>query len=98
MLDLREDELGVTLKVRVKTRASREAIVGVREGALEVRLSAPPLEGQANAALLRLLAGWLRLPPSAIVIVKGGKTRNKLVRVSGISAAGLGALVEGGAH
>jgi uncharacterized protein (TIGR00251 family) len=76
----------VALRVRVQPRASREEVVGIREGALVVRLTAPPVDGAANKALARLLGKRLGLPPSAVLIAAGGTGRNKLVVVSGLSA------------
>ena len=61
----------VQLAVRVIPRASRNAIVGVRRGALCVRLQAPPVEGAANRALLRFLGKRLGVPPRAVSLVRG---------------------------
>ena len=84
---MRAVEGGLTLRVRVKPRSSRDAIEGVREGALAVRVTAPPVEGEANAAMLRLLGKVLGIPPSALSIVRGASGREKLVAVAGIGAA-----------
>jgi uncharacterized protein (TIGR00251 family) len=75
----------VVLRVRVQPRAAREALAGVREGALVVRLTAPPVEGRANEALARLLGRTLGVPPSAVRLVSGEKGRDKRVRVGGVS-------------
>jgi hypothetical protein len=72
------------LRVRVQPRASRDALAGTREGALLVRLTAPPVDGQANAALARLLARALGLPPSAVELRRGGSGRDKLVCLHGL--------------
>lgn len=77
----------MTLKVRVQPRASREELLGAREGALVVRLTAPPVEGAANKALARLLGRKLGVPPSAVAIAAGNASRSKLVVVNGVSAA-----------
>jgi hypothetical protein len=71
--------------VRVAPRASRTQIVGVEGGALKIKLTAPPVEGAANAALIEFVAEWLAVRRSAVSIVSGDKTRNKLVRVSGLT-------------
>jgi uncharacterized protein (TIGR00251 family) len=73
--------------VRVRPRAAREGLAGAREGALVVRLTAPPVEGQANAALVRLVGRVLGVAPSAVALVRGATGRDKLLRVSGLSAA-----------
>jgi hypothetical protein len=75
--------------VRVKPRAARDEIAGEREGALLVRLTAPPVEGEANAALVRLLSRALGLPPSSIVIAQGAKGRDKVLVCAGLGAADL---------
>ena len=71
--------------MRVKPRASRDGLDGEREGALVVRLQAPPVDGEANAALSRLLGKTLGVPPSRVAVVRGGTAREKLVRVDGVS-------------
>ncbi|MCG6922916.1 MAG: DUF167 domain-containing protein [Acidobacteria bacterium] len=75
------------LRVRVQPRASREALGGEREGALVVRLTAPPVEGAANKALARLLGRVLGVPPSSVRIVSGAGGRQKRITVSGIDVA-----------
>jgi uncharacterized protein len=73
------------LRVRIQPRAGRSQIVGWRaDGALSVRVAAPPVDGQANDALTALLAASLRLRPSAVTIAHGTRGRDKLVRVAGL--------------
>lgn len=72
--------------VRVQPRASRNALVGVEEGALRIRLTAPPVEGEANRALVRFLAEALGLRPAQVRLVAGGRSRRKWVEVEGLSA------------
>ena len=86
-LDLRDTDAGLTLRVRVQPRASRNALSGEREGALVVRLTAPPVEGAANEALVRLLGKALGVAPSAVRVVSGATGRNKVVSVAGLDAA-----------
>ncbi len=86
-LELREADGVVTLAVRVQPRAARDAIVGQRAGALVVRLTSPPVEGAANAALVRFLAAALGLPASAVELVRGARGRDKLLRLRGTTAA-----------
>src|SRR5207245_9991700 len=74
------------LRVRVQPRASRAAIGTWREdGTLTVRVTAPPVEGRANAAVGALLATALGVPVSAVRVVHGEHGRDKLVRVTGVS-------------
>jgi uncharacterized protein (TIGR00251 family) len=74
------------LRVRVQPRASRSEIVGWRaDGVLSVRVAAPPVEGQANAAVAALLATALDLRPSAVRVERGARGRDKLVQVDGLS-------------
>ena len=76
------------LRVRVQPRAPRSEIVGWRaDGTLSVRVAAPPVEGQANAALAALLAGALDLRPAAVTVERGARGRDKLVRVTGLTSA-----------
>jgi len=86
-LDLRETAQGLTLRVRVQPRAQRDALCGERDGALVVRVTAPPVEGRANEALARVLGEALDVPPSAVRVVRGAAGRDKLVAVSGLSVA-----------
>ena len=72
--------------MRVKPRSSRDRIEGVREGALVVRLTAPPVEGEANEALGRLLAAVLEVAPSALRILRGASGRDKLIELAGLRA------------
>jgi hypothetical protein len=76
----------LTIPVRVQPRSSRSEIVGVRDGVLVVRVTAPPLDGRANDAVCRLLATCLRVRTSSVAIVRGERSRDKLVRVEGVDA------------
>jgi uncharacterized protein (TIGR00251 family) len=77
---------GATLRVRVSPRASRDELAGERDGALVVRLTAPPVEGQANASLVRFLARRLGVAPSTVSVVRGAKGRDKVLLVAGARA------------
>ncbi len=94
-LSIQADGSGVSFAVRVLPRAQRNAFQGVREGALVVRLAAPPLEGRANAALQAFLAEALGVRRSQVTIRTGEKSRNKVVRVEGVQADQVQALVGG---
>ena len=73
------------IRVRLTPRAARDAIAGWQDGVLRVRVTAPPVEGRANAALERLLAGALGLPKTAVRVVGGEQSRDKTVAVEGIA-------------
>jgi uncharacterized protein len=84
------------LRVRVQPRASRAAVAGWREdGTLTVRVTAPPVEGRANAAVGALLAAALGVPASAVRVVHGERGRDKLVRVTGLTPAQIRRRLEG---
>ena len=77
---------GPLLRVRVQPRASRDGIVGWRDGVLRVRVAAPPVDGRANDAVVALVAAALGLRPPAVRIVRGERSRDKLVSVTGLGA------------
>jgi uncharacterized protein len=77
------------LAVRVQARARRDEIAGERVGSLLVRVTAPPVEGKANAAVCRLLAERLGLAPGRISVVRGASSRDKLIEIDGIEAVEL---------
>jgi uncharacterized protein (TIGR00251 family) len=76
---------GVVLKIKATPRAVRSAIVGVEADRLRVRLRAPPVDGQANEALVELLAETLDVPRRAVTLVSGAGARCKRVRVVGVA-------------
>ena len=78
--------MAVFLDVRVIPRASRPGLAGTRDGALLVRLSAPPVEGAANAELIQVLAKALDVPKRQVTIVAGERVRMKRVKVEGVTA------------
>jgi len=81
-----EDRGGsVILSIRVQPNSSREGVGAVQNDALPVRLNAPPVEGRANAALVRYLSKRLDVAKSKVSIVRGDKGRNKTVSVEGLS-------------
>jgi len=75
----------ITLSLRVQPRASRNAVVGWTGGTLNIRLMAPPVEGAANAACLAFLADLLSLPQSQLEILRGERSRNKVVQITGLT-------------
>lgn len=87
MLDIREDSGGVTVRVRVQPRASRNQVAGELDGALKVRLAAPPVDGAANRACCEFIAGLLGVAKTRVEIVHGHAGRSKTLRVAGLTAA-----------
>ena len=77
---------GARLRLRIVPRAPRDAVDGVLGDALKIRLQAPPVDGEANSALVRFLAGKLDVSRSAVQLVSGATGRNKVVSVSGLTA------------
>ena len=78
---------GIVITVRVIPRAGRSGVTGTRDGALLVRLNAPPVEGAANEELIDVLADALNIPKRALAIISGQRSRIKRVRVTGLEAA-----------
>ena len=84
-LAITERSFGSRLSVRVRPRASRSAILGVREGALDVSLTSAPTDGQANAELLMLLATALDVRRGDLAIAVGMSSRMKGIDVNGVA-------------
>lgn len=87
---IREGKL--IFKVQVVPRASRSEVVGEHDGALRVRLAAPPVDGAANQELIHVLAKALHVPRSSITIVSGQSSRLKHVSVANVDASALSLL------
>ncbi|HJZ82451.1 MAG TPA: DUF167 domain-containing protein [Pyrinomonadaceae bacterium] len=90
-----EDSRGITFTVRVVARASRSEIAGEYEGALRIRIAAPPVNGAANRELIRLLAKRLRVPQKALEIVAGAGSKNKTIRARGLTSTAVSQLIDG---
>lgn len=75
--------------MRLQPRASRPGLAGWRDDVLVARVAAPPVDGKANAALCKLLAGAAGVPPSRVSVVRGLTSRDKTVRFAGIDATAL---------
>lgn len=72
--------------IRLQPRAKRSEVVGERAGAIVIRVTAPPVDGKANAALCAFVAKTVGVPGSAVEVVRGQTSRDKIVRVAGASA------------
>ncbi|MEI6633595.1 MAG: DUF167 domain-containing protein [Chlamydiota bacterium] len=84
MLDLREKDGAVLLKVRLQPAASRDEIAGEHGGALKVKVHAPPEKGRANRAAIEFLATYFGLSKSAVTLVRGECSRDKLFALRGL--------------
>lgn len=89
MITVSDHPLGATFAVRIHPRAGRTAITGTVGEALKLSLSAPPLEGRANVALAEFFSEVFAVPRGAVQVVIGERSRNKVVRIVGRSAAEL---------
>lgn len=79
------EEPVATISVRVVPRSPKEGVAGYEGGVLRVRLNAPPVGGKANESLARFLARALGVPRGNVTLVAGGKGRNKIVRIAGLT-------------
>jgi len=86
MLRIVEITGGVRLDVSVQPRSSRNQVVGEQNEALKIKLTAPPVEGEANAALVDFLSHYLKLPRKDIKLIKGDTSRHKIIEIMGISS------------
>jgi len=86
LIPIRDTPQGATFAIRVQPRARKNAIVGERGDALKLALTAPPVEGRANEACIEFLAEFLKVPRSSITIAAGQSSRNKVIRVRGLTA------------
>lgn len=78
---------GCLIQLKVIPRAPQTMIDGMRDGELLVRLSAPPVEGQANESLIRFIAHICGVPRRAVSLMSGEKSRHKLIRVNHLTRA-----------
>lgn len=77
--------MSVRLEVKVQPRASRDAVLGRQGDVLRIALRAPPVDGEANEALVAFLAERLGVPKRAIEIVRGATGRRKVLRIEGVT-------------
>jgi uncharacterized protein (TIGR00251 family) len=83
----KEEALAATLSVRIQPRASKNEVIRREDGGIKIRLTAPPVDGAANEALIRFLADALSVPKSQVEIIAGHASRDKIVRIHGTSEA-----------
>jgi uncharacterized protein len=82
-----QHDRSLTFAVLVAPRASRSEIIGEHDGALKVRIAAPPVDGAANRELIKLLARAFKLPKSSVEIISGTNSKTKTVRIEGANVA-----------
>ena len=85
MIPIRDTASGATFSVKVHPRAKKDAIAGTVGDALKLALTAPPVEGKANQAVIEFFADLFAIPRSSVTIASGETSRNKRVRLAGVS-------------
>ncbi len=95
MIQFTEKDGNLTFNVRVVPRTSNSEIVGEHDGALKIRLASPPVDGAANAELIKILSKKLDVPKSEVEIISGQTSKQKQVRINGINSTKLLNLVDG---
>jgi len=85
MIPLHESAKGITFAVKVHPRARKNAITGAVSDALKLALTTPPVEGKANQAVIEFFADLFAIPRSSVTIASGETSRNKIVRIAGVS-------------
>ena len=85
MIPIRESTKGISLAVKVQPRARKNAVNGVVGEALKLALTAPPVEGRANQAVVEFVAKLFRIPRSSVTIASCLSSRNKVIRLTGVS-------------
>lgn len=86
-IPIRQSGDAATFSVRVHPKARPDGISGIVGDSLKLDLTAPPVEGKANEACIRFFAEFLKVPRSSVTIAAGTSSRNKVIRVQGVSAA-----------
>ena len=86
MIPIHDSLAAVTFAIKVHPRAKKNAITGELADALKVSLTTPPVEGRANEACIKFFAKLLKLPRSSVTIASGQTSRNKVIRVAGLTA------------
>ena len=86
MIKLTDTASGVTFSIKLHPRAKKNAITGEVGEALKVSLTAPPVDGKANEACIEFFAKLLNVPRSSVTIAAGQTSRNKVIRVAGLTA------------
>ncbi|HEY7403221.1 MAG TPA: DUF167 domain-containing protein [Candidatus Angelobacter sp.] len=91
MIPINETARGITFAVKVHPRARKNALTGMVGDALKLALTAPPVEGRANQAIIEFFAELFEIPRSSVTIASGETSRNKVVRIAGLTRAAVAA-------
>jgi uncharacterized protein (TIGR00251 family) len=86
MIPIQETAKGLTFAVKVHPRARKNAITGTVGDALKLALTAPPVDGKANQAVVEFFADLFQIPRASVTIASGETSRNKVVRITGVAA------------
>ena len=86
MLTISEKDGSAVFSIRVKPGGKRNEVIGVHDGALKLSVTAPPVEGKANRAVTKFIAGVLGVAPSRVNIISGESSRTKRVKIEGLTA------------
>ncbi|HEY6881332.1 MAG TPA: DUF167 domain-containing protein [Polyangiales bacterium] len=92
-LRIGERDGALLVDVQVSPRASKSTVLGEHDGSLKVALAAPPVDGAANRALIELIADLLGVPKRQVTLVRGESSKRKTVAITGVTRAGIEALV-----
>ncbi len=93
MLYMKETESGVIIHIRVVPRSAKCEIAGIQDEALKLKITAPPVEGQANAECIRFLSDVLKVRKNQVTIISGHKSKKKTVAIEGIGKKDIEAII-----
>lgn len=85
MLNIKEDERGIILKVKVQPRSAKNEVAGVLGDALKLRITAPPVDGEANESCCKFLSKIFKVAKSQVILLSGQTGRNKQFRILGVN-------------
>ncbi len=95
MVFIKETESGVIIRIHVAPKSAKNEVAGIQGDAVKLKITAPPAEGQANAACIGFLSDLLGVRKKQVTIVSGHKSRKKTVAIEGIRKRDIEALVSG---
>lgn len=82
---MEQTKKGIQFKIKVQPRASKNEITGLQGDALKIRLTAPPVDGEANEACIKFLAGYFKVPRKQVSIISGLTSQHKLIEIEGLT-------------